>query len=209
MPDKKNTLINMFIISLLVGLIVAIVQLALPKFFEKDVELSYLLDEPKVNLDQNTIGEINVKINNIETSLLVTQSARIWNSGEIPIKMLPIRYVFETPSPKFKIFTVNHNTKLKYEFGKITLEEDNQYSKRFVYDLLNPNDEFTIIFLTNEIAPLRLYTKCEGLSIKLFKLPERNLSSWIIIFASFFSAVLSLTLYIFKDFFFFYKYKKK
>lgn len=207
MPNKVKTLINMFIISLVVGLIVAIFTFALPKLFEKDVELSYLLDEPKVHFDSSTIGEINVKINNIETSLLVAQSARIWNSGEIPIKMLPIRYIFETSSSKFKIFTVNHSTKPEYEFGKITLEEDNQYSKRFVYGLLNPMDEFSIIFLTNEIAPLKLYAKSEGLSIKPFKPPERNISSWITIFVAFFSAALSLTFYIFKDYI--YKYKKK
>lgn len=205
--NKSIWLINLMIIPLVVGLIVAVFQFGLPKLFEKDDELSYSLEEPKIHLDQNTIGDIKVEINNIETSLLVSQSARIWNSGELPIKMLPIKYVFKTSSSTFKIFMVNHNTKPKYEFGNITSTEGDQHSRRFVYDLLNPGDEITIIFLTNETAPLSIYAKGEGLSIKLVKPPERNLFSWIIIVVSFFSAVLSLTLYIFKDFL--YKYKKK
>ena len=174
MNERKSIwLINLVIIPLIVGLGVAVFQFSLPRLFAKDAELSYSVDETKVNLDQNTMGDIKVEINNVETSLLVTQSARIWNSGELPIKMLPIRYVFETSSSTFKVLTVNHNTKPKYEFGKITLKEDNQYSRRFVYDLLNPMDEFTIIFLTNEIAPLNVYAKTEGLDLKQIKPNER------------------------------------
>lgn len=170
MDEKKSIwLKNPLIIPLAVALIVVIFQFVLPKLFEKGNELSYSLEEPKTHLDQNTIGDIKVKINNIETSLLVSQSARIWNSGGLPIKMLPIKYIFETSSSTFKILMVNHNTKPKYEFGNITSTETDQYSRRFVYDLLNPGDEATIIFLTNEVAPLSVYAKGEGLSIKLIK----------------------------------------
>jgi len=174
MDEKKSIwLKNPLIIPLVAGLIVVIFQFGLLKLFEKDNELSYSLEEPKIHLDQNTIGDIKVKINNIETSLLVSQSARIWNSGGLPIKMLPIRYIFETSSSKFKILVVNHNTKPKHEFGNITSTETDQYSRKFVYDLLNPGDEVTIIFLTNEVAPLSVFAKGEGLNIKLIK-PERG-----------------------------------
>lgn len=173
MDEKKSIwLKNPWIIPLAVALIVVIFQFILPKLFEKGNELSYSLEEQKIHLDQNTIGDIKVKINNIETSLLVSQSARIWNSGGFPIKMLPIRYRFETSSSTFKILMVNHNTKPKYEFGNIASTEADQYSRRFVYNLLNPGDEVTIVFLINEEAPLSVYAKGEGLSIKLIK-PER------------------------------------
>jgi len=175
--NTRNWLINLMIIPLVTGLIVAVFQFGLPKLFEKDYELSYLLEEPKILLDQNTIGDIKVEINNIETSLLVSQLVRIWNSGELPIKILPIRYVFETSSSTFKILMVNHNTEPKYEFGNITLTEIGQYLRRFVYDLLNPRDEVIIIFLTNEVAPLSVYAKGEGFGIKLVKPTEKTPSA--------------------------------
>ena len=175
MDEKKSIwLRNLLIIPLIVGLTVAAFQFGLPMLFEKDSELSYSLEEPTVHLDKNTIGDVKVEIDDVETSLLVAQSARIWNSGELPIKTLPIRYIFETSRSTFRIFMVTHNTKPKYEFGNITSTEANQYSRRFVYDLLNPGDEVTITFLTNEAAPLSVYAKAEGLGIKLVKPPERT-----------------------------------
>jgi len=107
--------------------------------FEKDIELSYSREESEIQLDKNTMGDVNVEINDIETSLLVAQSARIWNSSELPIKSLPVRCVFETSSSTFRIFRVTHNTKPKYEFGNITSTEANQYLRRFAYDLLSPS----------------------------------------------------------------------
>lgn len=199
MDEKKSIwLKNPLIIPLAVALIVVIFQFGLPKLFEKDNELSYSLEEPKIHLDQNTIGDIKVKINDIETSLLVSQSARIWNSGGFPIKMLPIRYRFETSSSTFKILMVNHNTKPKYEFGKIASTEIDQYSRRFVYDLLNPGNEFTIIFLTNEVAPLSVYAKGEGLSIKLIK-PERG--RLLFSLGAMMGAILSFLLGFFQSYF--------
>ena len=206
MGEKESIwLKNPLIIPLIVTLIAVIFQFGLPKLFEKDNELSYSLEEPKIHLDQNTIGDIKVKINNIETSLLVSQSARIWNSGGFPIKMLPIKYIFETSSSTFKILMVNHNTKPKYEFGNIASTETDQYSRRFVYDLLNPGDEVTIIFLTNEVAPLSVYAKGEGLSIKLIK-PERD--GWLLSLGVMIGAILS-TLFAFFQSYFAKKLKRK
>ena len=141
-----------------------------------------------------------MEINDIETSLLVAQSTRIWNSGELPIKTLPIRYVFETSSSTFRIFMVSHNTKPKYEFGNITSAEADQYSRRFLYDLLNPGDEVTITFLTNEAAPVSMYAKAEGLSIKLVKPPDKELLNYIVVIIATFASLLSISLMYFKDF---------
>jgi len=208
MDEKKSIwLKNLVIIPLIVGLIVAIFQFGLQKLFEKDNELSYSLEEPKIHLDQNTTGDVKVEINNIETSLLVSQSARIWNSGEFPIKMLPIRYIFEASSSKFKILMVNHSTKPKYEFGNITSTETDQYSRRFVYDLLNPGDEVTIIFFTNIVAPFRVYAKGEGLSIKLIK-PEKGFLLFVTLGAMI-GAILSFLLTFFPSFSFYVKKLKR
>lgn len=200
MDEKKSIwLKNLVIIPLIVGLIVVIFQFGLPKLFEKDNELSYSLEEPKIYLDQNSAGDPKVEINNIETSLLVSQSARIWNSGGFPIKMLPIRCIFETSSSKFKIFLVKHSTKPKYEFGNITSTEADQYTRRFVYDLLNPGDEVTITFFTNIVAPLSVYAKGEGLSIKLIK-PEKRFLLFVTLGAMI-GAILSFLLKSFQSFY--------
>lgn len=195
--DEKTSiwLRNLLIIPLVVGSIVAVFQFGLPRFFEKDSELSYSLEEPNIHLDKNTMGDVKVEINDIETSLLVAQSARIWNSGELPIKMLPIRYVFETSSSTFKIFMFTHNTKPKYEFGDIISTEADQYSRRFVYDLLNPGDEVTITFLTNEAAPVSVYAKAEGLSInKLVKPSDRKSSELMVVAITIVASMLSMFL---------------
>lgn len=194
--DEKTSiwLRNLLIIPLVVGLIVAVFQFGLPKFFEKDSELSYSLEEPNIHLDKNTMGDVKVEINDIETSLLVAQSARIWNSGELPIKTLPIRYVFETSTSTFKIFMFTHNTKPKYEFGNITSTEADQYSRRFIYDLLNPGDEVTITFLTNETAPISVYAKSEGLSIKLVEPSDRKAIDLMGVVIAMFASMLSMFL---------------
>lgn len=192
--DEKTSiwLRNFLVIPLVVGLIVAVFQFGFPKFFEKDSELSYSLEEPNIHLDKNTMGDIKVEINDIETSLLVAQSTRIWNSGELPIKTLPIKYVFETSSSTFKIFMFTHNTKPKYEFGNITSTEADQYSRRFIYDLLNPGDEVTITFLTNEAALVSVYAKAEGLSIKLVEPSDRKSSDFMVVFIAIFASMLSM-----------------
>jgi hypothetical protein len=194
--DKSTTnwLRNLLIIPLVVGLVVVAFAFSLPKLFEKDSELSYSLEEPNVQLDKNTMGDVKVEINDIDTSLLVAQSTRIWNSGEFPIKTLPIRYIFETSSSTFRIFMVTHNTKPKYEFGNITSTKADQYSRRFVYDLLNPGDEVTITFLTNEAAPVSVYAKAEGLSVKLVEPLETNRSEVIVEFMVIAIAISVLTM---------------
>jgi len=55
---------------------------------------------------------------------------------------------------------VNHNTKPKYEFGNITSTETDQYSRRFVYDLLNPGDE--VIILTPYVVEYKFYIDNQG-----------------------------------------------
>lgn len=160
------TLRNLAVIPLIVGLVLLVLQFGIQTISEKELELSYSLEDSKILLDKSTMGNANVEINGANISSLYSQSIRIWNSGDIPINALPIKYFFNTSSPTFQIFGVTHDTNPKYEFGKISLIEEDQYSKRYVYDLLNSNDEFTITILTNEKVHQSVYAKAEGLSIK-------------------------------------------
>ena len=182
--NMNENWLKLMVIPLFIGLIVATFQFGLPSLFEKDHELSYSIEEPKIYIDKNTIGDVKFEINNIETPILVSHSVRIWNSGELPIKALPVKYLFENSSSTFKIFTVKHNTKPKYEFGDITSLDADNNSMRILYDLLNPNDEINIIFLTNEEASLNIYTKSEGLIIRNKKpLDEKGLEFYSTILA--------------------------
>jgi hypothetical protein len=75
MDEKKSRwLRDLLVIPLVVGLVVAAFQFGFPMLFEKDIELSYLLEEPEIHLDKNTRGDVKVEINDIETSLFVAQS---------------------------------------------------------------------------------------------------------------------------------------
>ena len=167
-------IIATFIGTVLASLFVLPLQHSFEKNSEIELEYSYSLEYPKMLFDKLTIGNANVEINDVNTSSLYRQSIRIWNSGKIPIKDLPILYVFETQSPTFRIVDVTHNTNPKYEFGKISLIKEDQHSKKYVYDLLNPNDEFTIAILTNEKAPQSVHSKVEGLSTILVIPPEED-----------------------------------
>jgi len=192
----NENLLKLFIVPIFVGLIVATFQLGIPTLFEKDLELSYFIEEPKTYIDKSTIGDVKFEINDIETPILVSQSARIWNSGEFPIKALPVTYIFENSSSNFKIFAIKHNTKPEYEFGNISTLETDQNSIRNLYELLNTNDEITITFLTNEGVSLSIYTKAEGLSTKKYK-PVEEISpfnGWIL---STISALMAILLLIF------------
>ena len=168
------TLRNLAVIPIIVGLLMLILEFGILSISEKELELSYSLEDSKIILDKSTMENATVEINGANISSLYSQSIRIWNSGEIPIKALPILYMFNMSSPTFRIFVVTHDTNPKYEFGKISLIEENQYSKRYAYDLLNPNDEFTITILTNEEAHQSVYAKAEGLSVKQVIPPEED-----------------------------------
>ncbi|MBE9593476.1 MAG: hypothetical protein IMF19_08340, partial [Proteobacteria bacterium] len=161
------------IAAVISGIIVAVVvHFGLPELSEKDTELkelSYSIEGPITHLEPDLTGSLEVMINNISTSYLFAYIVRIWNSGEVPLKNLPIRFVFNTSEGDFKIFEVEHDTKPKYEFGDITeqdIDEDNDaYSRRFIYALLNPKDEDTVTLWTNSPVSLSVYAKSERLNL--------------------------------------------
>lgn len=183
---------DLLIIPLIVGLIVAFVQFGLPKFFEKNTQLSYSIEGPITYIEPKALGKSTVEVNGIPTSYLYAYKVRIWNSGDLPLRNLPIRFVF-TVEEDFKIFTVVHDTKPKYEFGGIQEQGSNAHSKRFIYSLLNPKDEDIVTFLTNHSASLSVYAKSEGLSVKWVKPREPTLWHKVgLVFAAVIASVLAL-----------------
>jgi hypothetical protein len=90
----------------------------------------------------------------------------IKNTGELPIRDLPVRLVFKNHTDKLKIFTIKHNTTPKHEFGEIKKDFSDGFKPRFVYSLLNPKDEDDILIIASEKADLEVYTKAEGVSVE-------------------------------------------
>jgi hypothetical protein len=166
---KTNWVRDLLIIPLTVGVVVAFFTFVLPKILEKGNELSYSIDEPITYLDRPEVHNVKIEVNGVHTSSLFAYKVRLWNSGGVPIKHLPVRFVFKPDNTSFTIFNVSQTTKPEFEFGQITEEGSDTLSKRFVYELFNPKDEVNATFLTNGKAELLVFAKVEGLTLSLVK----------------------------------------
>jgi hypothetical protein len=166
MPDNKSRWTrDILLIPLIVGLFIALFTYLLPKFFDKGKEISYTVEGPTSYVNQQAYGAVTITVNGVTTPSLFAYKVRLWNSGGSPIKDLPVRFSFNPGGSSFQVFNVVHDTKPKVEFGKIEENGSDQNSKRFVYELLNPDDEDIITFLINTDAPLTVNTKSEGLRV--------------------------------------------
>lgn len=125
---------------------------------------------------------------------LFTYSVEIWNSGDIAITDLPVRIVFNTDNKNFKITASKHKTSPPIEFGKITTQTPSQFSSRFTYELLNPGDSDKITLITNQEAPLEVYSKAPGLEVeKQFTIiPDKSFLKYLAIFIAAISLAASL-----------------
>ena len=167
MGEKKNSWIrDLLLVPLSVGLVIAVATYFLPKIFSDSRELSYQIEEPIAYLDKASLGTAEVKVNNVAVPEIFAARVRIWNSGSIPLKDLPVLFEFKSNNDNFRILSFNHNTKPSREFGGIENSNSEGGSKRFVYELLNPLDEDSIVFLTTSKAEINVFSKAENLSVK-------------------------------------------
>jgi hypothetical protein len=172
--SKSKSWLTLFIIPLVIGLIIALFTFVVPKLFEKGKKLNYSVDGPSAYLDKNSIGNIKVVVNDVPTANLFGYKVRLWNSGGVPLKNLPILFNFSQNKPGLVFFSVSHDTKPSLEFGGIREEGSDDHSKRFVYELLNPGDEDVVTFLLNDNPKLQLYSKSEGLKLVWVRPSERG-----------------------------------
>lgn len=164
--SKSHWLRDLLWIPLVVGIVIAIITFALPRIFKDDLELSYTIQDPITYLDMASIGGKPIEVEGVETSRLIVHQAKIWNSGDLPIKKLPVSYIFEPTQKKFVILSVARTTKPEREFGEITPDKPQPTSRRFVYELLNVEDEVNTSFLTNAPGKMKIFAKTEGLKLK-------------------------------------------
>jgi hypothetical protein len=194
MHIDKNLLISIIVAPIIVGIILAFFQFGLPVIFEKKSEISYSIGDPIINIDKETMGNIDVRINNVSTPRIVGQPVHIWNSGGLPIEKLPITYVFNSADRDFVILAALHSTKPLYEFGAINLTSSNNNTRRYIYDLLNPKDEFIITFLVNDYAQVDIYSKKAGLVVRQ-DAKSKNYSEYVTYFGmiiAFLSAIITI-----------------
>jgi hypothetical protein len=163
---KSKWLRDLLVIPLIVAIVVAIFTYGFPKLIEKGKELSYTIDGPNAYLNQQAIGNLSIAVNGVTTAKLFTYKVRLWNSGGVPLKDIPVRLVFGEPKSGFRMLGVTHSTTPKYEFAKIQEVGNDSTSTRYVYELLNPGNQDVITLVTNEDPILEFYSNVEGLRVK-------------------------------------------
>lgn len=157
------------IIPILVGVSVFVVTFIVPKLFVRDKELSiHLLSKNKgsVHSESNSATTNNEKTKKVSHNS-VKYSIKVLNSGALPLKNVPVRFLFENVDSNFKVIRIDHNTIPEYEFGSIKDETPDNDQIRFVYSLLNPDDEDLINIWLNRETDIKPYAKAEGMVLKL------------------------------------------
>lgn len=168
---RRHWIRDILIVPLVVGVIVTTAQFVLPLLAEKKTELSYEIYSPIKFIDRKAIGDIDltVYVDGVETGLIEISRVHVWNSGDVPLKKVPISYVF-TPQREyvdsFQVLNVAHETQPTHEFGDIVERPSTRTKKSFEYHLLNERDEFTATFIANAPGSLAVYAKLEGMKVK-------------------------------------------
>ena len=190
------------IISIFAGIIVGLFDQGITNIIEKNKELTAVIEDPNIYLDESSFNNTTIKINEIEITKLVTYEITISNSGNQPITEVPIRFDFNSENPSFRIINITHNTKPEYEFGKIIKEEINNSTIKFTYELLNPGDQDKILFITNELTEIKLYSKVEGMKFNLitpsqsFNKKTSEYTSIIVIISAFLTSITTVLAFI-------------
>ena len=138
----------------------------LPKWLDKGTVITYSVEGPIAYLNEQAGNVLSITVNNVATTQLYAYKVVLKNSGNKPIKQFPVTVNFDYPKPTFQVFTKIHQTVPHKEFGKIDELQGAPYTIKFIYELLNPEDEDTITFLTNDNLNLSVYGKGEGVRLK-------------------------------------------
>jgi hypothetical protein len=153
------------VLPLIVGVVVALFTIGLPWLFKDKSELSYTIDQPAAYLDDPALDDMQITVNGKPVSDIVGYRVKVWNSGTTPVKKLAARLVFDTNDQDFEVFALTHDTTPPVEFGQINELTSDPFSRRFEYDLLNPEDRDVVRVVTNKSVPIAFFAKAEGLSV--------------------------------------------
>jgi hypothetical protein len=188
----KNFL-RWFLIPLIVGIIVAIIQFGLPYVIKEKKEITYKIFEPISYLDPDKIGTLKIEINGVLSPSLFSNQYTIENTGQIPLREISVLINFNTTDSLFTIYNHSIDTQPKFEFGVINTEIIN-HNIKFTIELLNPKDKIHFNVLTNLKVPSELFSKSEGMILKqaVDDRPKDDKSSFLIaLFASLLSTIMA------------------
>lgn len=175
--NKIKTLINH---SLLVGILSGIVGTGFGAWLNSNYKsLSYVIERVDKFFDKNETDLVEVSVNGTPVKEVFCHRVKIWNSGNLPIKNIPLTFIFLPDSQNikdFKLLSLNYDTIPEYEFGKISELKRENMKARLIVDLLNPGDSVDFQLLTNQMAPLSFYSKSEGVSVEQGR---NSFDSWI------------------------------
>lgn len=155
---------DLLVIPVIVGLILAVAAFFLPRILEGGKRLSYTSEKPTDYSSQRLDG-VTIQVNGVPTTNLFVTKVRLWNSGSVALKDVGVLFRFKPPDQNFKILTFAHTTRPELEFGDIKPTKSDDNSAKFVYALLNPNDEDIVSFLTNESIEPTVHAKAEDLRV--------------------------------------------
>ncbi|MDX1526929.1 MAG: hypothetical protein R3273_11900 [Pseudidiomarina maritima] len=179
MAEGKSTWMrDLLLIPVAVGVVIAVVSFLLPKFLSDSREISYQIEEPLAYLDKASLGSAEVRINDSVVQEVFAVRVKTWNSGSVPLKDLAILFEFDSGDQAFQILSATHHTKPAREFGRIEEHGGDESSKRFVYELLNPGDEDSVVFLTTAKADIKVFAKAEKLAVKEVAPEEKGEFKW-------------------------------
>ena len=174
---KDNWMRNFLIAPLFVGLLIAIVAIVIPKILEKGKEITYIVEGPTLVLKQSDVAGVAITVNGLPAPQLFIYKIYIKNTGGISLKNVPIRAVLNSSDNNFRILGMSHTTIPPFEFGEINESILNNYSRRYVYSLLNPGNQATLTLITNSDPPINIYANIDGVEVKQSE-NEPNIDKW-------------------------------
>jgi len=184
---------KLFLIPIAVGLIIAIFQYILPLINQEKKELSYRLDSSISLIDQEKTNGISIRINGEENKSIYFNRIEFVNSGQIPLKQIPIKIRLSNIDTNLKIYKRIITTEPKLEFGRI-IDSVTANSISMFVDLINPKDKITLDILTNRKPEIEVYSKSEGMSFKKLEAEKKDnnkLEFWFALTGSILSTILA------------------
>lgn len=160
---------NNLMATLVSGLLIALVSGAAGFFYSnytrEHKELSYEIDGPINYLDERTIENITVEVDNQPVPRLIGYNIKVRNSGNTALKDLPVRIVFTSDDPDFKVLKlVPQSPSLTPIDPTLSLGDGATIDYRV--DLLNKDESISITALINNSAQVEVFAKSENLELK-------------------------------------------
>jgi len=116
--------------------------------------LSYQIEDPSRILDNDTLTDDDIRINNVSSNRLYLRRVGVWNSGQVPIENFSINFSFDD-SLLGSIHNASPTFELRKDYGFKQVEKT-KTSERDFYGLINPTEGFKVSFFTNGFSPMKV-----------------------------------------------------